>query len=744
MDLANLFYELSDHNRTVLIFLVYFAILIIGYRFLSEKKRLNEYLRAIRWRASFCLMIFGHIFLILEYRNIIYIKNICTWQLAVANIVLDMLLLVNLKFFPSRIQKKLDRLKSGWGVDLIEEYKELQSMKLSHMTPKEQLLWNRKYYINLYMIGSVNKSIEIMEKTEEKDSVRSRMLYSLRAETLGNVDDARKEMIKAIDAIGPGEEALRVQLYNDIARCDQFCENSDQALRYFSKAADSIDSKTDIFIIHIVYSNLIGQSCVMGCPEDEIRRLLEQYKYYINNKNLEDVIEYNNTEMLVAREKGDIQRQKELIEQGYNFLYPKLAKSNKKKAIAYNVSVLKMAHMAQMSPEKYLNVVKEEWECICKMPYHEKYYLMKELWIFKIEPPQVTDQLLQKYAEIFSYVENYIKNEAEMDLENYLKEIPDETIYAQGHTLQEIVWLQKWKDNYDFSVVHRKMRSVIDLYRSHSLRLEAVIVAGNLIDELLSVQNLCDGYTLKYPDIMEEELKKLSAEMQNVRAHAGMAEVYLKISYGYVYIHAYEAANKYYNEFLKCGMNPNHFSVWTKYNMQFIQMVCKIWRIKAELLSLKENAQKDTNLSEESKEWLKNYPDISSEEMVVLTAIALKQEVVNVKIVGWVEQTSSGIMLNYNHWWMVWGETEVVNDENAIMEIDLCYNQISEKGDMDKLIFYPGMHPLEVRNEQWVRTHVCNLPGYGVYMDRKYGKIAGFTEARFQPVQEIGKRLRDI
>lgn len=744
MDLANLFYELSDHNRTVLILLVYFAILIIGYRFLLEKKRLNEYLRAIRWRASFCLMIFGHIFLILEYRNIIYIKNICTWQLAVANIVLDMLLLVNLKFFPSRIQKKLDRLKSGWGVDLIEEYKELQSMKLSHMTPKEQLLWNRKYYINLYMIGSVNKSIEIMEKTEEKDSVRSRMLYSLRAETLGNVDDARKEMIKAIDAIGPGEEALRVQLYNDIARCDQFCENSDQALRYFSKAADSIDSKTDIFIIHIVYSNLIGQSCVMGCPEDEIRRLLEQYKYYINNKNLEDVIEYNNTEMLVAREKGDIQRQKELIEQGYNFLYPKLAKSNKKKAIAYNVSVLKMAHMAQMSPEKYLNVVKEEWECICKMPYHEKYYLMKELWIFKIEPPQVTDQLLQKYAEIFSYVENYIKNEAEMDLENYLKEIPDETIYAQGHTLQEIVWLQKWKDNYDFSVVHRKMRSVIDLYRSHSLRLEAVIVAGNLIDELLSVQNLCDGYTLKYPDIMEEELKKLSAEMQNVRAHAGMAEVYLKISYGYVYIHAYEAANKYYNEFLKCGMNPNHFSVWTKYNLQFIQMVCKIWRIKAELLSLKENAQKDTNLSEESKEWLKNYPDISSEEMVVLTAIALKQEVVNVKIVGWVEQTSSGIMLNYNHWWMVWGETEVVNDENAIMEIDLCYNQISEKGDMDKLIFYPGMHPLEVRNEQWVRTHVCNLPGYGVYMDRKYGKIAGFTEARFQPVQEIGKRLRDI
>lgn len=744
MDLANLFYELSDHNRTVLIFLVYFAILIIGYRFLSEKKRLNEYLRAVRWRVSFCLMIFGHVFLILEYRNIIYIKNICTWQLVLTNIVLDMLLLVNLKFFPSRIQKKLDRLKNGWGVNLIEECKELQSMKLSHMTPKERLLWNRKYYMNLYMIGSVNKSIEIMEKTEEKDSVRSRMLYSLRAEALGNVDEARKEMLKAIDAIGPDEASLRVQLYNDIARCDQFCENSDQALRYFSKAADSIDSKTDILVIHIVYSNLIRQSCVMGCPEDEIRRLLEQYKHYINDKNLEDVIEYNNTEMLVAREQGDVQRQKELIEQGYNFLYPKLAKSNKKKAIAYNVSVLKMVHMMQMSPEKYLDVVKEEWEYICKIPYHEKYYLMKELWLFEIEPPEVADQLLQKYAKIFSYVENYIKNEAEMDLENYLKEIPDEAIYAQGHTLQEIVWLQKWKDNYEFSVVCRKMRSVIDLYRSHSLRLEAVIIAGNLIDELLSVQNLCEGYTLKYPDIMEEELKKLSAEMQNVRAHAGMAEVYLKISYGYVYIHAYEAANKYYNEFLKCGMNPNHFSVWTKYNLQFIQMVCKIWRIKAGLLSLKENAQKDTDLSEESKEWLKNYPDISSEEMVVLTAIALKQEVVNVKIVGWVEQTSSGIMLNYNHWWMVWGETVVVNDENAIMEIDLCYNQISEKGDMDKLIFYPGMHPLEVRNEQWVRTHVCNLPGYGFYMNRKHGKIAGFTEARFQPVQEIGKRLRDI
>lgn len=744
MDLANLFYELSDHNRTVLIFLVYFAVLIISYKLLSEKKKLNEYLRAVRWRVSFCLMIFGHVFLILEYRNIIYIKNICTWQLALANIVLDMLLLINLKFFPSRMQKKLDTLKSGWGVDLIEEYKALQSMKIFRMTPKERLLWNRKYYMNLYMIGSVNKSIEIMEKTEAKDSVRSRMLYSLRAEALGNMDDARKEMFKAIDAIGPDEETLRVQLYNDIARYDQFCENSDQALRYFRKAANSIDSETDILVIHIVYSNLIRQSCVMGCPEDEIRRLLEQYKHYINDKNLEDVIEYNNTEMLVAREQGDIQRQKELIEQRYNFLYPKLAKSNKKKAITYNVSVLKMAHMVQMSPEKYLDVVKEEWEYICKVPYHEKYYLMKELWLFRIEPPQVADQLLQKYVKIFSYVESYIKNEAEMDLEDYLKEIPDEAIHAQGHALQEIVWLQKWKDNYNFSVVCRKMRSVIDLYRSHSLRLEAVIVAGNLIDELLSVQNLCDGYTLKYPDIMEEELRELSVEMQNVRAHAGIAEVYLKISYGYVYIHAYEAANKYYNEFLKCGMNPNHFSVWTKYNLQFIQMVCKIWRIKAGLLSLKENAQKDTNLSEESKEWLKNYPYISSEEMVVLTAIALKQEVVNVKIVGWAERTSCGIVLNHRHWWMVWGETLVVNDENAIMEVDLCYDQISEKGDIDKIVFAPGMHPLEVRNEQWVRAHVCNLPNYRVYMECKYRKISGFTEARFQPVQEIGKRLRDM
>lgn len=744
MDIASLIYELSNHNRTILLLLIYFGLLAVVYKSFTKKKKLNEYLKTFRWFVCGCLLILGHILLMLRYSNVIVIEGVCTWQFAVVNMVLDILIVVYLRFIPSRTERKLKRLNSGYGKNPLRLHLDLQKMNTFHMTPKELMLWNREYYTNLYVMGSVNKAVEIMEKVEPKDSVRSRMLYSLRSEALGNMEEARDKMLKAMDVIKPEDEKLRVQLYNNIARCNRFCENNDVAWIYYNKAADLIDSKTHRSVVHTVYSNLIIQGAIIERSDEEINQLLHQYKHQISNKRLEDIIEYDNTELTIARERNNVDKQKKLIEERYDFVYTELLKSDKKKAVAYNVSVLKMVHMLQMNPLKYMNAIQEEWTYIHEMPLPEKYYLMKELWSLLIEPPTVSDLFVERYKEIFSYVEFYIKNDAEADLERYISEISNEAVYAHGHTQQELVWLQKWKDNYDFEVIYRKMRSIIDLYNSQSLRLEAIIMAGNLIDELVAKPNINHDFSSKYPEILESELSKLALEMEHVKSHVGVADVYLRIAFGFVYLHDYKDADKYYHEFLKYKINRNHFSVWTKANLQFVEMVCKIWEIKRELIRIKKKSQTDISLSKESKEWLKKYPQISTEEMVILLATAMKRLYVSAKIVGWGQESSAGILIEHQHWWLLLGDDAPVNDFNCIIEVDLCYDQISELDSSDRIVFYPGMHPLEARNEQWVLDNVNNLPDYQVCLEWKTGRVADFIGNRFKPVHEIGERLRNV
>ena len=460
--------------------------------------------------------------------------------------------------------------------------------------------------------------------------------------------------------------------------------------------------------------------------------------------SLEDKIEYDNTVIAVAREKNDIQKQIRIIEESYAVYYEKLVRKDTLQSIAYNISCLKMAHMLRMNLDRYMEAVVNMWDDIQSIWLPQKYFVMKELFLLLIEPPEVHPNFVRKYETVFTYVQNYIESEASSELERYCEELPSEAVFARGHTFQELAWLQKWKMNYNFDAVINYLRAGIDLFRSQSQRLEAIFVSGSLIDELVAQPNLLPDFSPKYPEILKTELDNLTSEMEHVRSHAGIAEVYLRIAFGYIYLKEYKEADKYYHKFLLCKINPNHYSVWLKANLQFIEVTCRLWRIKKALLGLKRTAPQDRSLSKGAREWLANYPDISSEEMVVLLSIALDREFVSAKVVRWGEKTKSGILLIRQHWWLLYGDDIPLGDNNSILEIDCCYDQISEKDEKDQILFLPQMHPLQARNRKWVLEHVNHLVDYPVSVELKMERTSSFHDERGNIMHEIGERLQKI
>lgn len=735
MDWGNLIYEMSGRKPVVGLLILYFTALAA----LCSKRA--GYLRAFRYKAALLLAVAGHLVLIaaLCCRSLFLHRYV--WLIATGNIILGMVIFLLLKSIPSAAQKQMDLLQKQYGTDLLGCYRNLLKIDTKHLTPGELLRWKRFQYQTLYLMGSMNKAIEIMKSVDSKEPVRSRILYSLKEETLGNTDKARELMLKACDALKAGEEDwLKVQVYNNLGRCYRFCGNNDAALRYYNQAADLVTEKTDREIVHAIYTNLIAESCIMERPVTEIERLLAEYKRYIRPGVLDDNLEYDNAALSVAREKNDTKEIRRIVEESYDGIRALLKEEkDRKRAVHYNISTLKIACNARLNPVKYMDAVSDDFGYIKDMEMPDRYYILKDLSLMTFGPAAFSESFLERYRDVFDYVNQYFPKNARDDLEQYLNEIPSEAVYAYGHTQQELIWIERFSDSYDLKRVYARFRAVIDLYNSQSLRLEAIICAGNLVDELLAPQNLNPDFTLKYPDIMEKELSELAGQMKEVKYHAGCAETYLRIAFCYIYLYRYKECAEYYGEFLKCRIHENHFSVWTKGNLRFIRFVSRLWKIAEGLNALKEGAASDPVLSEEEREWLLHGSDETGEETAVLLGVGLGLEKIYVKAMRWQEKLPTGILVMRYHCWLVYGEEAPLTEQNSLAEVDLRYGQVADEKDSSRMIFFPQTHPLERGRTRWVKSHVLGIPQiqYRVYSADR------LSDSRFGSVFKLGTRLRE-
>lgn len=717
--ILELLFNVFDDTMTGTVLVIYFAFLLLIYKYLKKEKQLHLYLKSFRWKACLTLAVLGHMALILLWdgENAEW-KKLWAWLLAL-NSCYDILVYFYLKYIPSVPRRRMERNINKRRHDLLGLYKYLETVDTSMFSPTDKLYWNRQYYMVLYHMGSVNKAVEIMQETEEKESPRARMLMALRAESRCDIDKSQKLMLQAMDALRSGDtDLLRVQILNNCGRCFRLSGNNETAMQYYDQAADLVGEKTAKEVVHIVYANLIMESCIMGKTPEELDILFAQYKNLIRENQIDDIIEFENVRLSIARQIGAVEQAKKLIEESFERYWPIIEREGERsRKLNYLISSMRIAHMAKLELNRYFDAIRNNLGSLQNLDMPQRYYLTKEIYLALLEPPLLNDFFRSTYRDVLEYAGDYIREAAAADLEQYLSELPSVAVYAVGHTQQELVWLMKHKlQPYNAVEAFERLNSTVELYESQNLKLEALIGAGTLLDELLASQNLKEDLSVKYPERIQDTLTYMEMAVGRLKYHPGCSEQFLKMAYAYIRLHKYEKCCLYYRTFEKCKIAEHHFSVWLKENIAFVKLVTRLVEIKNELKNLKKRAGKE-RLSPKAVAWLQQYPRVPSAEIVYLLAGLLEMPQACAKVVSWAEVSEAGLLVPKSHWWLCYGEQYPISDVNSLVEIDFCYNEVSEESDATQMVFFPTCHPMQRRSTEWVQKHVVNRPDYICRLD---------------------------
>ncbi len=697
-----LLFDYFRENHRVAALLIYTAALLTAAGVIYRSGRWKGYGKTLRGRLSLGLVIALHLISIEGYFHA-GLSLRYGWLIFAGNLAVDACVGMFLKYVPSRAMQKMKHLMQKERQDPIKAYQELTLIDTEKLSAKDQNYWKQRYGYLLIELGSIRKAAEWIRETNEKDSAWYKMFLSLQAEANGNLEKAKKKMKQALNALKEKEDdEIRMQIFNNYGRMCRIYGNHLEAFQYYGKAADLIRQKTDKDLIHIIYSNLILTACVLKKSQEEIRRLWEEYRNFLNEKRAEDRIALENLKI----EFGEQEMTREFAQKSYDEMQKLLApESMREKRICYEVSSLRVIHMAMGDPKPVLDAISRDMEAILQTELPQRYYLMKEIHSFPQMPPLPEEWLLERYKTVFETAEHYMKEQAGEDLERHLASLPAIAVYAYGNTQMELAGLEQIQENYDFSAFYARALSVRSTYEENMLKLEAMMCSLRIVDELFSAPNVDENGDTVREDALKEALEYAEKTAQLLQAHPAYAEAFLKLAYGYIRLCEYEKGSGYYRRFQKCNVAAEHYTVWVQHNIRFVQVVSRVEEYRKILKQLKHDQREKNRLSEQARKWLEQYPECSDEEVTLLFGGLLKEVPVLAKRLRWLEAAEGGVLLPKQHFWLCYAPDNGADFTQTVLELDLCMDRVAGKSDAKRILYFPERHPLQTQTSALLYAH---------------------------------------
>lgn len=705
--ILRILFDIFKEDKFIIAILLYLAVLFTIAGALYKSKRYLANWKALRWKLSTVLVIALHILSIVLYFDGMIAEKY-GWLLLGINAIIDVLVVLYLKYVPSYAMRKMKRLAKEQRQDLLRFYHGLMEIKTQKLSPSDYKFWKRQYCYLLFVLGSVNKAAELMKEVNEKDSAWYKMYQSMQAEAKGNLEKSQKKIQQAYLALKENEDVqTKIQILNNYGRMCRIYGNHLEAVQFYGKAADLITPKTDTDIIHTIYSNLIMESCILRKEEYEIRRLMDEYRRFLHNDNVEEMIELENLKLEMAREFGDQKKTRSLVEESYDRMMKMLESDVQwEKRLCYEITSLRVAHMAVLNLDKYLSSINKDMDKILEMDMPQRYYLIKEIHNCLQMPPFLAPGLIEKYKELFAFANRYMAEQAKQDLEQHLDSLPDVAIYAYGNTQMEIAGLERLRSPYDFTAFYKRVVSVRTTYEQNDLKLEAMMRSLCIADELFSEQNVDRNYDTVHEEELKESIEYADRIAGTLQYHPAYAEYFLQLAYGYIRLCQYEKSLKYYQRFLKCDVAPEHYTHWMQMNIEFVRLMAQVEEYRQILAKLKHDHKAKIHLSPKAVDWLENYPNCSDEDITLLFGGLLNARPILAKRMSWLEETDGGIAIPKQHFWLCYSPENGMGFPQTVIELDLCINRVATEEDAKRIHYFPDRHPLQTGGSAWCREHV--------------------------------------
>ncbi len=716
MTFFELLFEIYKNNSSIAGIILYVAA-CAAFVTLAEKagwmKDVKENLRLVRWQVIFGIVISIHICSILFVSNRVLPKVYYGYVL-LADVIVSVAGYLYLKYVPSKMMRRMKRIVEEKRMDKVAVYQALSDVDQRKLTKAEQRYWKRQYGYVLYNLGSVDKALAFMKETEEENTAWYDMFLSLHDEAKGDFEQCEMHLKQAYAESERCEDSVKIQILNNYGRLCRIAGNNEEAWKRYSDAANLLTPGMDSLLIQIVYSNLIMQSCVTK-RADILQQLLDEYKGYLNFNKVEDFIDYQNVELVVARQLEDNVKIREIIEQGYDTGMKKLrTQENWEKRLHFEVTTLRIAHMAKLELRQYLEDIRADLALFGQLAMPQRYYLLKEIHICYGMPPFLEPDFVEEYSDVFDLADNYMVEEAKTDLEQYILDLPDVAVYEYCSAQMEIALLEKLKENYCFDEFYERARNVRDTYERNELRLSAMHQSISIADEILSIYNSNQFCDILHERQLREALGYADQIASNIKYHPAYADAFLKLSFGYIRLEEYELGLKYYRAFMECNIGMKHFGNGLDGNLKFIRLVLDVYEYDKLLKELKTNDKEKFKLSERAREWIEAYPlHTSNEDTTLLFGGLLKREPVLAKYVEYT-QNINGEPKRKKHFWLCYAPMPTEDYRQSVIEIDMRMDELSEEPTPGYKLFFPNCHPLQSGQSDWLHKHVVKTKEHPV------------------------------
>ncbi|MGI6023488.1 MAG: tetratricopeptide repeat protein [Methanoculleus sp.] len=401
-------------------------------------------------------------------------------------------------------------------------------------------------------LGDHKKALQIIERfsnPSDKYSLQISLIRALAAEFEGNLTKSSEILLDAITiASDRSVNSDYLGALNNLGRIRKIEGNYTDSLNYYRKALELAKRLDDKPSMHIAYQNVI-HTLVLLHKQDEVRRLISEYKSMVDFANPCDLLEYYNFLVEYYRQSNNRNKLFEVIDEGRERIYPLISR---KEQIVCDISQLRMRWNGGVLSPAFLYQIEDQYPEYANLPAVEQFRCYMEIH-------HVLQRLKEGGALTLSQEDLFARNRENIRslvpaLEDHLCTIPEYCVFEKCQVIWDIIRGKKCgTDDYDKKEVLLMLEDIKEIHLMHGNFIEALKAGLDVSDEALGQ---------KQYEKMWEYTQLAMDELQEIQGHPAEIPAFIQIACYAYGAGEHDLAREYLDRFECTGEHISHYADW--------------------------------------------------------------------------------------------------------------------------------------------------------------------------------------
>lgn len=587
-------------------------------------------------------------------------------------------------------QYRLYRIKK-----LCEQQSYVEAMGLLNVVKPDQLVakqlrkYQKKRFFLLVNLGSIRKARAYLEETCRGKGAFYHFSLHILAYHSGDLKTSFLEIQAAEDSDDLKDDPLlQFQVVMNHGVCYAAENNYHLADEYYNRAIAFYNDHhlQDEDLLGTFYYNLAFNRLRLSPDTTAWQTALDEYQSRLDMKKTDAQIRMLNLRLeLLHQTEAPREVMDDLLQGAFSTI--KGGKLPIKNQVFFASSAARVTWAAQVNPIPFLKLLNDNISVIESLPANQRYRVYAELDILFHDFHGPSSD---SFASLKNRAADYLRIEAESDLQRWQNSLPEEAIYERCDCLRKMAILCRNRIPYNWERVVSFQQNAIRLYHDNELYLDELCTRQDVMDEMLDERNRDEDHRPIYIDEMREQLSSAEKLLSQLAGHPALVESYIRLGCYCLDLDEYEKSLRYARLFRNTGISVQNFAPWLR--RYYASLLFHVRVILFDQAIKKASADKCLcSFNEDVQNWFNTYPQHDGALDALLLGRFLSAPIGKIKV--WFP---TGEKEPAGHIWLWIPRLEI--------NIDLTYPQFVDDRLCRCIFFCRDRHPFEAGTSLALQT----------------------------------------